>query len=447
MNPSGRRNQLSLIVFSLGAKSYHYFLSFNRYVQVLIIFGLSRLFGWALFTVVGRQQTYSPWGNHSLDYLSFVSIWDVRWYQQVAETGYPTVLPIDAMGKVAENPWAFYPLYPYTVAGLEKIFGSHYYAIAATLSLLSGFVAACLLYKLFRDSLAWVRARSVVTNQVGSSSSSVEIQQEAHSLALWAVAVFAFCPVAPVLQVPYAEAYNLIFLVGALLLLMNRHYGWAVVVSLGASLSRPVGVPLGATAGLYWLVLCVQDVARRRRAGQTMGTACFAGVRAYAGQLVSALAICATALMWPLIAWLATGKIDAYTATETAWRGTDLYLVAPWIKQSVVYFGWAGPVIFVGLVLGFFWILTGARARAVLHPVLVIWCMSYGTYLVLFLNPQSSLFRMLLPLFPLALWLVSLSTSRAYRMVLVGGGAILQFGWVGWLWHWKELPQGGDYPP
>ena len=32
----------------------------------------------------------------------------------------------------------------------------------------------------------------------------------------------------------------------------------------------------------------------------------------------------------------------------------------------------------------------------------------------------------------------------AYSVVF---GALLQLVWVGWLWHWKQLPGGGDYPP
>ena len=121
--------------------------------------------------------------------------------------------------------------------------------------------------------------------------------------------------------------------------------------------------------------------------------------------------------------------------------------MAPWFKQSTEYFGAAGPILFIVLLIGFIVLLSSRLIRRTLHPVLIMWCACYAAYLVLFLNPQSSLFRMLLPLFPLALVTVAVSADRAYRMLLVLGGAALQFGWVGWLWHWKQLPTGGDYPP
>ena len=53
-------------------------------------------------------------------------------------------------------------------------------------------------------------------------------------------------------------------------------------------------------------------------------------------QLVSALMVCACALIWPAIAWAVTGRVDAYTATETAWRSSHLALFEPWLKQGSV---------------------------------------------------------------------------------------------------------------
>ena len=76
-----------------------------------------------------------------------------------------------------------------------------------------------------------------------------------------------------------------------------------------------------------------------------------------------------------------------------------------------------------------------------------VWIAAYGCYLLLVLNPQTSTFRLLLPWAPLAAALVHVSGSRAYRTLLVVTGAVLQIVWVGWLWHWKQLPGGGDYPP
>ena len=132
-------------------------------------------------------------------------------------------------------------------------------------------------------------------------------------LSRWAVALVSFLPVAPVLQGAHAESLNLVFLAGALLCLVQGRYGLLVPVAALACLSRPVGVPLGATAGLWWFTCWVRSSRQ-----SSMGTAF---VR-HLGQLVSALVVCACALVWPAIAWWVTGRVDAYTATETAWRGT-----------------------------------------------------------------------------------------------------------------------------
>ena len=50
------------------------------WLSVLLIYGLSRVWGFIVFAVVGQQQLRSPWGQH-LDYLSFISIWDAGWYE------------------------------------------------------------------------------------------------------------------------------------------------------------------------------------------------------------------------------------------------------------------------------------------------------------------------------------------------------------------------------
>ena len=40
------------------------------------------------------------------------------------------------------------------------------------------------------------------------------------------------------------------------------------------------------------------------------------------------------ALAWPGIAWAVTGEVDAYTRTETVWRGQDLIPFRPWFDAG-----------------------------------------------------------------------------------------------------------------
>ncbi len=336
------------------------------WLSVLLIYGISRVWGFVVFAVVGQQQLRGPWGEH-LSYLSFISTWDAGWYEQIALNGYPSELPVNAMGVVQQNQWAFYPIFPLLSQGISRLTGIAYYPVAATVALLAGFAAAWIIYLLFDASVKAARlARS------GSDSADAE---SSSSLALWGTALVSFLPVAPVLQVPYAESLNLVFLAGALLCLVKGRYGWLVPVA------------------------------------------------------------------------AATGRVDAYTATETAWRGTHLAPIQPWLTQGYIYFGYAAPILLVLLILGFAALCLSPVARSVLAAPLNLWCVCYFAYLILFLNPQSSTFRLLLPLFPLVVVIAALSRSRAYRWALLVGGACAQWGWVGWLWHWKQLPGGGDYPP
>ncbi|WP_421084794.1 hypothetical protein [Rothia nasimurium] len=393
--------------------------------KVAVIYAASRLWGWVIFSTVGRHQTFGPWKDSAMGYLEFVTIWDSDWYRKIATTGYPTELPLDTAGHVAQNEWAFYPLYPVVVKALTAVIGAPYQLVAPTVSLLAGFGAAWFIYRLFDLSLQ-------VSDRDASSRSNT---------ALWGLAAVSFCAVAPILQTGYAEALGLLFLAWSLCLLVQGRYWLLLLPALAAALTRPVGVPLGAAVGLWWLACWVSHVRKDGAVSALLATA---------GQLVSALLVCAFAFIHPAHAWLKTSRMDAYTATEAAWRagGEHVMPFVPWLTQSQHYLGPVlGPVLLLLLLAGLVLALVAPLTRRVLHPSLIIWCAAYAVYMLAFFNPQSSTFRLLLPLFPLLLPVVALSASSAYRWLLLGLGALAQFGWVGWLWHWKQLPGGGDYPP
>ncbi|WP_083093852.1 hypothetical protein [Rothia nasimurium] len=405
--------------------------------RVALIYAASRVWGWAIFSAVGLHQTYSPWKGAAMTYSEFVMIWDADWYATIADTGYPSQLPLTDTGQVAQNEWAFYPLYPLVAGALTRVTGLSYQVVAPTLSLLAGFGAAWFIFRLFESSLA-ARASNAAPATASAAQNTVSNIQ---TTALWGLAAVSFCAVAPILQTGYAEAFGLLFLSWALYLLVQGRYGLLLIPALAAALSRPVGVPLGATVGIWWAVTVVRR-ARAEGIGRALSTTI--------GQLAGALAVCAFAFIHPVHAWLATGRIDAYTATETAWRtgGEHVSPFLPWLTQSQNYLGQVvGPAVLVLLLAAYLLALTAPLTRAVLHPALLTWCAAYALYMLAFFNPQSSTFRLLLPLFPLLLPVVALSASQAYRWLLLGLGATTQFGWVGWLWHWKQLPGGGDYPP
>ena len=59
--------------------------------------------------------------------------------------------------------------------------------------------------------------------------------------------------------------------------------------------------------------------------------------------------------------------------------------------------------------------------------------LGYSVYLLLFFTPQTSTFRLLLPLFPLAL-VIARPSSWTLRWVVVVASALLQIWWVTALW-------------
>jgi hypothetical protein len=412
-----RRTGLASAAQALAGQAGSAFRSWRWWVQVSVIYISARLVSACIFMAAALHQGPNPWFPAKPDYWNFINIWDARWYGRVIADGYPSVLPTDAAGNVQENAWAFYPLFPALAGGLSRLTGLNPAASLTIIAMLAGWGAALVVYVLFRHRVA-------------------------SAPALWGVAFFATFPVSAVLQVPYAESLSLLLLAAALLLVVRRQYLWAMPVVVLLCLSRPVGVPFAAMLGLVLVLRLLERIrggAERTHGNHSLGDlAALTGLVAVAG--VSALA-------WPAAAWAATGDFQAYTKTETVWRGHDLVPFKPWFDTGAdlfgPVFGMLAPFIFVAL----FGLMLFLRPVVQLGVELRLWCACYMAYLVVFLHPQTSTFRMLLPLFPLALGAVLLSRSRAYRGTVVTMFLLLQIVWIVWLWAWAQLPGGGDYPP
>lgn len=362
------------------------------------------------------QQGVNPWFPPAPDYWNFITIWDGRWYAEAANNGYPSVLPVDANGGVAENSWAFYPLFPYLARALGALTGLAALPALTVIAMVAGLGAAMVVYKLFREFAG-------------------------RSTALWALTFFSMFPVSAILQVPYAESLNTLLLAGSLLLVVRRKYLGAMPVVLLMCLSRPTGVPFAAMAGLLLLHHLW------KRFGRRPGPDTVPTLRDLGSLAALVVVSVAGALAWPAIAWAVTGDPLAYTKTETVWRGADLIPFKPWFETGQVLFGPVlgvlAPFVFVAL----FALLMLSKPVRALGTELRLWCTCYMGYLLVFLHPQTSTFRMLLPLFPLALSAAWLSRSKAYRGTVVVMFFLLQIVWIVWLWAWAQLPGGGDYPP
>ena len=237
---TGNRSGLTVWLSGVGARAGDAVRRWPWWLQVGAIYLSARLVSACIFMAAALQQGPNPWFPARPDYWNFINIWDARWYAQVIVSGYPAVLPVDAAGNVQENTWAFYPLFPALARALGSVTGLTPAAALTAVAMLSGLAAALVAYSIFR-------------------------QKAAHGTALWGVAFFATFPVSAILQVPYAEPLTILLLGTALLLVIRRRYLWAMPVVVLMCLSRPVGVPFAAMAGL---VLVYRLVQRGRGGGE-----------------------------------------------------------------------------------------------------------------------------------------------------------------------------------
>src|SRR5690606_23928228 len=232
---------------------------------------------------------------------------------------------------------------------------------------------------------------------------------------------FCTAPLSPILQVSYAEAMHLFLLFAALLLLVERRYALLVPVVVVMSLTRPSGL---AFALLLLLHAIHRFVTRRRDPFPTIERV---------EVVIAGLVSFAAGLAWPAAAWIATGELTAYTDTELAWRAAYIgqqHLVpfAAWFQGAAWWSDWwwklpapwgsvLGAIAVVALVAAFAAFLGSAWMRR-LGIEVRFWLASYALYLLAVFFPQSSTFRLLVPLAP-ALGALAVPRSPVYRAALV----------------------------
>lgn len=528
---------------------------------------------WAAdFNLGGLDTPQTYWSAAKPSYLQHVAFWDSEWYYRVATQGYPdsTSLPIGQDGRVGQNTWAFMPIYAYLSGGLAKLLSANYYTCAVVAAWLGSALAA-----LGLD--AWMRPR------VGKAAS------------LLGVAIFFTCGPAIILQLPYAESLGLALVAIGFAVLAKRRFAWAMVVFVLAAFTRPIGVPLGAALGLWWVW---EELRARGLISTSRFDASFSSARVYADAdpyaanydaaaanaapvpneaaiasfetapdltasasfeaappaipappseagtvspseagavgtettdsahagpqagdfetsgpeasesatsaiasfeaapiaasaeaspdydvvanyeaatasnapapaptppalpsftpmdlsplplsskdrlwlFVTAAVTCAAALTWPLLAWIATGRMSAYVDTETAWRGVDLAPFEAWINRSASFGGaHAGVIGLFGVLVLSLCVLSWPQLRQ-LGRLTWMWCVCYWVYLLIFFDPSSSVFRMLLMVAPLA-WAVAARLSKRPQAALavLTVGVISQVLWVAWVWDYGSI--------
>lgn len=333
-----------------------------------------------------------------------VVAWDGMWYWTVAASGYPSRLPLTDSGQVAENAWAFLPLYPWLAQAVSTPFGLWQIG-ALIVSLVAGYGASVALYYLLRMRLG-------------------------ESATLWAVAFFASGPLAALFHVGYAEALNLFWLFCALLAVARRRYVWLYALIPLMAFTRPGVLAFAlflALFGIWRWFTRAREPLRAPEIAHIIAAGLLAAVAGFA---------------WQFIAGWVTGNPDAYLVTEMAWRRNWILGDASFTPFEPFLAGisyWFETMWHLPLVLGYALVAGGLLLVAValialpqvrrLGIEIRLWSASYLVYLLLVFFPQSSIFRLLVPLSPL--WgALAVPRSRAWRVGVLVACLIGQWWWI-----------------
>lgn len=397
------------------------------WVRVLLVWLGARALSAVVFVVVASTQAANPWTDASPSYAQYTGLmWDASWYREVAEAGYPAGLPRGAEGGVTQSAWAFFPLFPTLARGVMVLTGGSWEVVAPTLALVLGTAAALVVHLLVAAAVA---RGPLAGTDVG------------RRLPLAGVAVLGLAGAAPVLQVAYTESLALLVLAGVLWCLVERQYLLAAVLLPALGLTRAVALPVVAA-------VVVHAVARFRDA-RAVGDDGHR-LRAADGWAMGAVAASAVAsgLLWPLVVGVRTGTLDAYAQVQSAWRGRgEVVPLVPWVDVARYF---AGPWWLVALVVvvGLGVLLVVSRPLRLLGPELWGWTAGYLAYLLVAVEPGTSLVRFLVLAFPAApvLALVALRARRwrTALAVLLLAAVISQVAWVATVW--RLVPPTG-WPP
>jgi hypothetical protein len=392
--------------------------------KVLLIFLASRIVTTIIFAIFAVAQPLSYRTTASPDYFTFASLWDGQWYWLISLSGYPSALPHNDLGQVTENAWAFLPGYPAVMWVLTLGHHLPFPIIAPLVSTVFAAGAALLFYRLMAMKLPG-------------------------STALFAVVLFCTAPLSPILQVSYAESMALFLLFAALILLLQRRYLLLIPVAAAMALTRPSGFAFA----LLLLLHLIHRITLSRRTDRKRDPL---DARSFASIVAVGLTTAFAAVLWPIVAGIVTGVPNAYTATELVWRRAyigeqDLLPFTPWFQGAEWWLKWwhvpdvlalaLGIVGVLALIGGFGAFLLSRWAKP-LGIDLRLWMLSYAVYLLAVFFPQSSTFRLLVPLAP-ALGGLAIPQNRLYRVVLVVAGIAGQIGWLYIAW-WVD---GQDFTP
>ena len=358
----------------------------------LVVYGVARTIGAAYLIAAATPA-------HRTGYGDLATAWDGGWYRIIANSGYPSSLPIGVDGAVQQNPWAFSPGYPLMVRALMAITGLDFSVVAPTLSLVLGAAAMVVIFALVERAVSRFAACATVILSCTFMS-------------------------APALQIAYAESLALLLLAGALFLLRERRYIAVAALILALALTRPVVLA-------FIPVVIAHAVGRwRGRAADPFPVRDQRAVAILAGWCLAATGL------GPVIVAVGNRDLLAWTKAHEAWR-TELQF-APgmgWPTTFLTSYGWPALVLLAVVVLLTLGIAVRPDAKA-WGPELRCWSVAYPAFLLLATVPGPSVIRWLLLAFPL-MWpfpeAAATPSERRFRVVFIAVLAVLGLA-MQWVW-------------
>ncbi|GAA1791552.1 hypothetical protein GCM10009748_27940 [Agromyces lapidis] len=376
------------------------------WAKVAAVYLAARVLTTVMVLDVAGRQGPNAWTGAQPGYFDFANIWDARWYQIIWIAGYPRELPVGDSGHIAENAWAFMPLFP-QLTGAVTWLGLPWNIASVAIAVLAGLGAALVFHRLMSRFLEPDRA-------------------------LFAVVLFSIAPVSPIMQFGYAESLGFLWLALALLLLVDRRYGWLVPVVAAWSFTRPGALAFALTLALHFIWRWWH------RARDPFP------IREQLLVIAVGLFTAAVGFAWPLIVWAATGVPDGYTATELAWRAgyigyQELVPFTAWFQGGAWWANWVGLPAWFGM--GAVVVVVATLAVVLFLPAvrrlgvdIRFWLASYALYLLAVFFPQSSTFRIVSPMFPIV-GALAVPRARWYRWSIVLLFIALQYAWIALVWR------------
>lgn len=381
----------------------------------LLIYVAMRAMSVVLLTLAGRGQiAYPGWTEAHPGYFGMAGLWDGVWYRQIAESGYPSTLPVAADGSTPQTAWAFFPLVPTLSGMLMRLTKLDFAVVGSVISLTAGAGASALMARLLWPQL--------------SAGATVA------TIALWAAS-----PASPILGVPYTESVALLLICGFLLAFRSNRFVVASCCALALGVTRPLGIPL-------MVVVAVVAVVRWRRTRNRPELV---------GAAVLGFVLAISVVIWPIIVGIALREPGALSRARSGWGDYDSPLpLEPWLRWFVHWDQWypAGPALWVGMLVGLGGLVLALRglASSTLSLDLRVWALAYLLFMVLVGQPYMGYLRYALLAFPIFVVILgarreSPESSWGIRAILfVGVELVLQVFWVFGIWVF--VPPAGFAP-